>query len=212
MEVTAVDTPQGRRFIATVPVTVKFYRLGVVGANNKTVPAGQAVQSVAGGQIQFNLKGSGATDPCDAVKRALLYSSAIIADQVQAIPEFQSIGTVIEALDDNRVVTMRPGAREGVRVGDQYDIYDQTKDGKKVLVGRAVVESVGTGLVAAGMGASKADVTENRTHLRVTQLQPGYNPANLRGEHAGAAALTPPTRPRPGARDSIANPLDWRPC
>jgi len=180
-----VDTPNGRRYVASVPVTVSFYRLRMLGKDGRLVSAADAVQSVPGGQIRFTLNGSGAADPCDAIKRALLYSSAAIADQVEAIPPFRAIGTVVEVLDGNRVITMRPGEHEGVRVGDQYDIYDQTTDGRKVLVGRAVVERVGTGLVAAGMGASKADVTENRTHLRVTALQPGYDPANLRGSSLG---------------------------
>jgi hypothetical protein len=75
---------------------------------------------------------------------------------------------------------MRPGAHENVEVGDRYEIYEIHADGRREVIGHAVVEHVGTGLVAAGEGASRADVTENRTQLRITDLKPGHDPANLR--------------------------------
>jgi hypothetical protein len=170
-QVQALQTPQGTRYIATIPVTVTFYKI-----NSQGQPS---VQRVVQGQIGAAVAGAGA-DPCDAVSNALNGGFAI-TDQIQAIPEFRAQGDVIEVLNGGRTLTMRPGAHEGVKAGDRYDIVQQMSDGTSRVVGHAVVETVGTGLVAAGMGASKADVTENRTHLRITDLDPGFNRGNLGG-------------------------------
>jgi hypothetical protein len=167
----AVQGPQGTRYIATIPVQVTFFKINTQGQ--------PSVQRVAQGTVSGAVKGAGA-DPCDAVRNAL-NGSIVIGDQIQSIPAFRAQGDVVEVLENGGKLSMRPGAHEGVKVGDRYDIVEQLAGGGWRVVGHAVVESVGTGLVAAGMGASKADVPENRTHLRVLDLAPGYNPANLGG-------------------------------
>jgi len=175
-----VQTPQGERHIATIPVTVTFLKIDAFGVDGRPVPPGQAARPVPAGQVKFSLIGAGAGDPCVAVGNAA-NGGFVISDQIEAIPAFRMRAQIDEMLDRGRSVTMRPGRHENVQIGDEYDIYEVRQDGSKQVIGRATVTKVGPGLVAAGDGASRADV--DRTALRVTQLDGGYNPDNLRGAH-----------------------------
>ena len=201
-----VNGPNGPQTVVTIPVSINFYKLVYYGPDGKPLPGGPQVQSVPGGSISINLTGAAnGTDPCPAIAQAL-QSGFNITQAVQAIPTFLAQSWVDEVVGPDgkwennpgvgTTITMRLGAHDGVKVGDKYDIYETDEQGNKIVVGQAIVTKVAPGLVANGSGTSKADVS--RTELKVTSLDPKFNPQNLHGSQLEQHSAKCAKRGRPG--------------